>query len=159
MEQEGLDDKKVINKKIIENVIISIVLILYFILIGVLYFKMGENIIFNVLKIVSIASLIFSIVIFEIAYHKDSGKLAINGIEALVFSIYSLTIWQVIYKLKVQFDKYIIFSACIFLIYYVIKSILIITRERKKYLDSLSDIHEIVQKEPIKKEARKRKSN
>ncbi|MNT67537.1 hypothetical protein D3C72_2056900 [compost metagenome] len=34
------------------------------------------------------------------------------------------------------------------------------TKERKKYLDSLSDISEIVRKEqPIKKEARKRKDS
>ena len=31
-------------------------------------------------------------------------------------------------------------------------------KEKKKYLDSLSDIHEIVSNEPVKKEAKKRKN-
>ena len=35
---------------------------------------------------------------------------------------------------------------------------IIYTIEKKKYLDSLSDIHEIVNNEPVKKEAKKRKN-
>ena len=43
------------------------------------------------------------------------------------------------------------------IIYYFLKGILIYTSEKRKYLSSLSDIHEIVSNEPIKKEAKKRK--
>ena len=42
--------------------------------------------------------------------------------------------------------------------YYIIKTIIIYFKARKKYLSSLSDVKEIVKKEkPIKKEAKKRR--
>ena len=41
------------------------------------------------------------------------------------------------------------------LIYYGIKNIIIYTCERKKELDNLSDIKEIVKDEPIKKETKR----
>jgi hypothetical protein len=44
----------------------------------------------------------------------------------------------------------------IFLIYYGIKNIIIYTCERKKELDNLSDIKEIVKDEPIKKETKRK---
>ena len=43
-----------------------------------------------------------------------------------------------------------------FAIYYVLKSTVIYTRARMKYLKSLSDISEIVKDEPVVKEAKKR---
>ena len=151
------ENSKIARNKIIENMIIAAVIAIYFILINVAYFKLGEIIISNIIKIISLVFLFLSIIIFEIAYHKDSGKLAINGIEVLVLAIHELTIWQEIKKFDISFDKFILFSGCIFVIYYIIKSILIFTKERRKYLKSLSDIHEIVSKDPIKKEAKKRK--
>ncbi len=151
------ENSKIARNRIIENMIIAAVIAIYFILINVAYFKLGEIIISNIIKIISLVFLFLSIIIFEIAYHKDSGKLAINGIEVLVLAIHELTIWQEIKKFDISFDKFILFSGCIFVIYYIIKSILIFTKERRKYLKSLSDIHEIVKEEPVKKEAKKRK--
>ena len=92
----------------------------------------------------------------EFAYHKDSGKIAINAIEILVLSVYTLTLWHVVNKLNIFFKTYIVFSSYMFAIYYIIKSILIYTNKKRKFVKSLSDIHEIVSKEPIKKEAKKR---
>lgn len=155
---EEKENNKIIRKKIFENLIIAVAIMLYFILINFSYIRIDEAIMLNGIKIVSLIILLLSIAIFEIAYHKDSGKIAIYGIEILVLAFHSLTIWHVVNKMNISFQTYILFSTYSFAIYYVLKSILIYTKEKRKYLKSLSDIHEIVSKEPIKKEAKKREN-
>ena len=56
-----------------------------------------------------------------------------------------------------DFRTYLLTSAFVFAIYYILKSIIIYTRARIKYLKTLSDISEIVKDEPVVKEAKKRK--
>lgn len=152
------ENNKKTRRQIFENIVIAICIMIYFIIINVIYFRLDDNMLSIIMKITSCVILLFSIIIFEIAYHKDSGKLAINGIEALVLAFYTLTTWQEVKKYNVEFDKYILFSTYSFAIYYVFKSILIYTRDKREYVKSLSDIHQIVQTEPIKKEAKRRKS-
>ena len=156
--EEEKENNKIIRKKIFENIIIAIAMMIYFIIINFSYLRMEESILLQGIKIASIVILFFSIIIFEVAYRKDSGRIAINGIEVLVLAIHTLTIWTVINRFKIEFDTYVLISTYIFAIYYILKSIIIYTIEKKKYLDSLSDIHEIVSNEPIKKEAKKRKN-
>ena len=156
--EEEKEKNKIVRKKIFENIIIAIAIILYFVIINFSYSRMVEDMLLQGIKMASMGILALSIVTFEIAYHKDSGRIAINGIEILILAIQTLTIWTVINRLKIEFNKYILFSTYAFAIYYVLKSIVIYTIEKKKYLDSLSDIHEIVSNEPVKKEAKKRKN-
>ena len=155
MEKEK-ENNKMIRKKVFENLIIAIAMMLYFILINFSYLRMEEDMLLKGLKIASLIVLLLTIIIFEIAYHKDSGKIAIHGIETLILAFHTLTIWHIVNKLNISFETYILFSTYTFAIYYILKSILIYTNEKRKYLKSLSDIHEIVSKEPIKKEAKKR---
>ena len=145
------ENNKIIRKKIFENLIIAVAMMLYFILINFSYLRMEEDLLLQGIKIASL------IIIFEVAYHKDSGRIAINGIEVLVLAILTLTIRLVTARFKIDFGKYIVYLAYTFTIYYILKSIILYTMEKKKYLDSLSDIHEIVSNEPVKKEAKKRK--
>ena len=94
----------------------------------------------------------------EKSYKKDDGSLAITGIEFLFLSLHSLSIMHVITLFKYDFRFYLLTSSYLFSIYYVLKAIILYTKERKEYLNSLSDISEIVKKEePIKREAKKRK--
>ena len=53
----------------------------------------------------------------------------------------------------------IIVSSYAFSIYYILKAIILYTKERRDYLKSLSDIKEIVDIKPTKKEAKKREKN
>ena len=151
------ENNKIIRKKIFENLIIAVAMMLYFILINFSYLRMEEDLLLQGIKIASLTILFFSIIIFEVAYHKDSGRIAINGIEVLFLAILTLTIRLVTARFKIDFGKYIVYLAYTFTIYYILKSIILYTIEKKKYLDSLSDIHEIVSNEPVKKEAKKRK--
>ena len=152
------ESNKIIRKKIFSNILMAIGIMVYFIVINFSYIRLDEKKLINGLKLVSMLILFLSIILFEIAYHKDSGKIAINGIEILMLAIHTLTIWNIVNKIDISFQTYILFSTYAFAIYYILKSILIYTREKRKYLKSLSDIHEIVSKDPIKKEAKKRKN-
>lgn len=156
--EEEKENNKLIRKKIFKNLIIAIAMMIYFIIINFSYIRVDENLLLHGIKIASLVILFISIVTFEIAYNKDSGSIAINGIEVLVLAIHTLTIRIVVNKFKIDFDKYVLYSTYTFAIYYVLKSMIIYTIEKKKYLDSLSDIHEIVNNEPVKKEAKRRKN-
>ena len=72
--------------------------------------------------------------------------------------MHALFINHVITIYDFDFRVYLLTSSYIFAIYYVLKSIVIYTKARMKYLKSLSDVSEIVKDEPIIKEAKKRKN-
>lgn len=136
-----------INKKVFRNIIIAIIVISYFISINLGYFNIDKTIFITDLNVFAICTLAFTIVIFEKAYKKDSGELTINGIECLVISIITLGIPYALFYTNIIY-KYLVFNiGLIFSFYYVIKSIIIYFREKKKYLKTLSDIKNIVKKE------------
>ena len=152
-----MEKKKKVNKNIFENMIIAVAIILYFIIINFAYLRLNETEILIGLKVLSIIILFLSITIFEVAYRKDDGILAIHGIEMLVLALHTLSINHVIQIAKLEFTTYVLISSYIFILYYIIKSIIINTIEKRNYLKSLSDIKEIVNNEPIKKEATRKK--
>ncbi len=138
------------NKKVLINLIILIAIVLYFYLMNYL----TEKILFA--KIISIGILFISIIIFEISYNKDKGTIAIYGIEVLILSISTLISFNIIQRFNITFQKYAIFLCIAYLIYYVLKILIIYTNEKRNYLKSFSDIQEIVKSEPMRKEAHKR---
>lgn len=141
--------------KIWGNIIIAVILMLYFITLNITYNKinLGEMII--VLKIAAMIIMTMAIIIFEIAYKKDNGIIAITGIEILVIALHTLSIMHIVEVSKFDFNIYILTSSYIYSIYFILKSIIIYTNEKRKYLKSLSDIKQIVANEPVKKEARR----
>ena len=155
---EESNNNKIILRNIFKNLAILALIILYFGFINFTYIKMEEDIITLITKIASMVLLFLSIIIFEVAYHKDSGRLAINGIEILFLAFHTLTIWHVISKRQLSFKSYLLFSVCAFSIYYILKAIIIYTKGKRDYVKSLSDIHEILNNDPVKKEAKKRKN-
>ena len=103
--------------------------------------------------------LAIAIIFFEKGYKNDDDKKAIEGIEILVLAITTLTINHIVTKYKIELSIYNSTISYIFSIYFILKGIVIYTKGRKKYADSLSDIKEIVQKnEPSKKEATKKEN-
>ncbi len=62
--------------------------------------------------------------------------------------------------LKYDFKSYMLISSGIVVIYYVLKVIIIYTKDKKEYLKGLSDISKIVKEdEPIKKKLKKEDKN
>ena len=145
------------NKQIQANILIAIGLMIYFLLLSTLYQTIGQIKVLEIIEILSIVFLFVAIFVIEKAYKKDDGRLAIHSIEAIVIAAHTLSIRYVVTKYDFSFSLYITVSSYIFAIYYVFKSIVIYTRERRKILETFSDIPEITKKEePKVKEAKKR---
>lgn len=142
------------NKKIFLNILGAILIMLYFVLTYLAYTFLQANVFERCLQTATMVLLAITIVTFEIAYKKDSGLLAINGIEALIIACHALAIPYVTTVHKWDLRWYVTISGYAFAIYFVFKSIVVYTSGKKKYLDSFSDISEIVKKdEPRKKVA------
>lgn len=147
------------KKKLFLNLTILVILVLYFCLLNFMFVHFGIEKFVEIYKQISIGILFISIIIFEIAYNKDNGTTAIIGIELLVLSIITLISINMSKKINITFLQYINFSCVIYLIYYIFKLIILYTKERRIYLKSLSDIQEIVNAEPLKKEAKRKNTN
>ena len=144
-------------KTVFRNLLKAIGIMAYFVILNIAYVRMNADRLMNDIEIFAGAFLVFGLIMLEVAYKKDSGKTAISGIELLVLSMHSLSIKHVITFYQYDFRFYLLTSSYVFAIYYVLKSIIIYTKEKRKYLKNLSDISEIVKEEPIKKEAKKRR--
>lgn len=147
-------------KKIGKNLSRALCIIIYFIILFFAYTRMNLDRLAQDIQVFSGAFLVLGILALEKAYKKDSGEVAITGIELLALSIHSLSIMHMITLLKYDFKSYMLISSGIVVIYYVLKIIIIYTKDKKEYLKGLSDISKIVKEdEPIKKEAKKRNKN
>ena len=149
-------DKKS-NKKVFINLLIAIAIMAYFCILSVAYKQWVHENIVDVVKVTTMVFLAISLILIEIAYKKESKTIAIHAFEILALSIHSLTTMHVTKINNFDFNNYILMSSYGFSIYYVLKTIIIATKSRKQFLNGLSDIPEIVQKEePKKKEASKK---
>lgn len=142
---------------VFKNLLKAIGIMAYFIVLNFAYTRMSVDRLMNDIEVFAGIFLVLGLVMLERAYKKDSGKMALSGIELLCLSMHSLSINHVITFYQYDFRFYLLSSSYVFAIYYVLKSIIIYTREKRQYLRNLSDISEIVKEEPIKKEAKKRR--
>ena len=138
---------KRIYKKVFENILYAIIILIYFILINIGCKLLEQNIFIIGLKICSIASIIITIGVFEYAYKKESGKHTIHGIELLILSICTLMSRR-IYKIhNRKFISAMVSIALLFAIYYVSRAIIIYVKEKAKAKKTTNDIFKISKKE------------
>ena len=146
------------NKKdLIINIITAIGIALFFLLLILAKQNIKENVFEVDFKVITMMLLGISLLIVEIAYKKDSNKLAVISIELLVLSCYVLSVPYFINLLNIEFNKYILYALSVIEVYFIFKIVIVYTIGRKNYVKSLSDIAEIVkEEEPVKKEASKK---
>ncbi len=142
---------------IFKNLLKAIGIMGYFMVLNLAYARMNTERLINDIEVFAGIFLVLGLIFLERAYKKDDGKTALSGIELLCLSMHSLSINHVITFYQYDFRLYLLTSSYVFAIYYVLKSIVIYTKEKRQYLKNLSDISEIVKEEPIKKEAKKRR--
>ena len=126
------EKKNKIHKKIFQNILIAIGIVLYFIFINLGFTNISPETFSKDLQVFSIISIIFTIVLMEKAYKKDNNELTIHTIETLVFSICTLL---TIYIRNYYSDKFmwiINTISILFAIYYVGKCIIIDYKMTKK---------------------------
>ena len=146
------------NKRIFTNIFVAILIMVYFVGVYIAYDTLQKDIFERCLQVLTMTLLAIAIIIFEISYKQDNGLLALSGIEALIIACHALAIPYITAVCKWDLRWYVTISGYAFAIYFVFKSIVVYTEGRKEYLNSFSDISEIVKEEkPTKKVAVKRK--
>ena len=88
--------------------------------------------------------LIFTIVIIEVAYKRDSGELAITAVELLVIATFTLFSPHIFIHTNYGLIYGFIALASM---YYSAKIIFVYFSEKKKFLNEISDITDIIKKE------------
>lgn len=141
------DIKEQARKNIFTNIIIAIIAISYFIFLILGSAGSTKNVRIVDFNIFSIIILGLAICLFEIAYRKDNGTIAMYGVEALIIALTTLFLPYVIFEVSEAHKKYYLMVSSYIGIYYIIKCIYISVKTKKKYLDEASDIKEIVKKE------------
>lgn len=130
---------------VFKNIAIAAVVIVYFIFLNLGQMNIKPDIYQTDLKVFSITSLLISIVLFEKAYKKDSGEIAIYGIETLILAIVTLSLIYINLMFSSRYVFIVNSISCIFAVYYLIKSVIVYIKKRKKcYID---DMKEIINKE------------
>ena len=145
------DIKEQARKNIFTNIIIAIIAISYFIFLILGSAGSTKNVRIVDFNIFSIIILGLAICLFEIAYKKDNGAIAMYGVEALIIALATLFLPYVIFEVSEAHKKYYLMVSSYIGIYYIIKCIYISVKTKKKYLEEASDIKEIVKKENKRK--------
>ena len=147
-------------KEIYLNILKAIVIVLYFFILNLAYENVRREYLDIAIKGFTMTFLFISIYIFEKAYKKDDGKIAMQGIEVLLLATYTLTTEHIINKFEFNFKSYSLVASYLLATYFILKCIIIYTKGRKEIESDRSDVREIVKKnEPLKKENVKKNKN
>ncbi len=147
------EKKNNIRVHLFVNLLLAIFIIVYF---AILIFGSRNALKQDVIGIFYSFSLVFlvgAIVLFEIAYRKDSGSLTFNGLELLAVALITLIFPYSVFELSEKYKVYIYFLDAYVASYYLIKSIIMYFVDKRKYeKEKMGDIREII--EPIEQERR-----
>ena len=136
-----LELKNNLKKQVFINISIAIILIIYFIFLVAGSIGINKN----------IRTIDFNI--FEYSYKNKKTEFAIYGIEFLFIAIFTLFLPYIIFELKEPYKKYYLLINVYIAIYYSIKSIIIYIKGKNRYMNSISDVKEIVKKTDTKKKS------
>ncbi len=139
--------KDQLNKRIFHNCLLAIGLILYICAIDATYIYINQELTTILMKVFPMILISVTIIIFELAYRKDSGRIMIVGIEFFVVSIVLLYLPKIYANLDKKLCVELAFIPIFCALYYMVKSILIGIKTKKEYENSLSDVKEIVKEE------------
>ena len=132
------------NKRVFNNILIAIFIMLYFYFINLGSINIEPQKLELDLKVFSVVTILITVAIFEIAYKKDSGIVAIYGIESMFVSLSTLFLTYLFTIYNKTFHLIVFWISLAFAIYYVLKSIIIYLKMKKEYKKSLSDINDII---------------
>ena len=133
-----------ISTDIFQNLLAAIIIVAYLCAINIIYYKVNSIMFENYMKYFALGIILLTIVVFEVAYRKDSIKYCLIGIELLVCGVLSLYIPYIyLHTTKILRNIIMILPVCL-VIYYAIKSLLIFKQKQFKYQNNLSDVKEIV---------------
>ena len=143
--------KKPIVRDILANIIYLLLIVIYFVCFNTQGKLLSAKILTQFINISSIVFLIISIIMLEVGYRKENTKIFINGIEFLILAIFTLLIKHMPKVLGNTMKSYVEVGIYVAIVYYILKSAIVFTKNKYDQLKKLSDIKEIVKEEPTKK--------
>lgn len=138
------DVREKIYGKLFREMGMAILIFLYFLLLNMGYTKLEKNVFTEDLHNFAGILAISTVIVFEIAYKKDNGEIALHGVELLVLAVITLFMPYIYFYRGIAVKFLYSFSSMYIAIYYSIKSLFVYEREVKKYKAGLSDVKEIV---------------
>lgn len=135
--------KEKIDKNILENLCFGIAFLLYFIFLNLGAMHIRPEVYLVDLKVFSLVSIAITIGTYERAYHKDSGRIAIHGIELMVLSIITLIAIYIQQTYPSMLIDILNAVAVLYALYFVMKSIIVHLEMKKVALKRASDIRKI----------------
>lgn len=145
-EERKLDKetKEIIRKKVLKNFLLATAILLFFTILKLMAINLEKQIAILIYQILSIIVFVVTLILFEVAYKKDSDSIAITSIEMLSVSIIALLApYILINKVNVYTSSVGVFFA----IYYSLKNFIIYKNEKRDYLKEKNDIKQIIKKE------------
>ena len=139
------EDRKQIRKPVIYNILVMIIVILYFVFLILGFNNIDKTVYQTDLKVFALCTLFLSIVLLEKAYKSESRKMAVYGIETLIIAIVTLGLIYVNLMLSSQYVNVLLIILGISVVYYFIKSLIIRSRGKKKYF--LNNMKEMINTE------------
>lgn len=139
--------KEKMNQVVFKNVALGIIIVLYFIFINLGYHNITKDVFVVDIKVFSMCLAIIAIVLFEKSYCKNSGELAVYGIEILLAALATLFMQYVYFYQGDTFIKLYMLIPLVFAIYYVSKAAILAAKIQDTHRRNISDVKEIIKKE------------
>lgn len=139
--------KAKLNNYTFVNLVISIALMMYMIVINIIFLNEEVEFFSTSVKVFSICLAIIDVLVFEIGYRKDDLRLWIHGFELLSCSLLILSLQYVYLYADLAVRTLFMLLPLYYSIYYVAKVIIVHIIETKKYQNNLSDVKEIIKNE------------
>ncbi len=139
---KNLKDK--ISTKIFQDLVVAVIIMAYFCIINITYYKLESYKFEEYLKYFALGIILFTVISFEIAYRKNSINIGIIGIELLACGILTLYIPYIFLHTTSALRVSIMILPAFLVVYYGIKSIIIFKQNQFQYRSNLSDVKEIV---------------
>ncbi len=123
--------KKIKYKEILKNTIVFIFIQIYFIILMIGSYQISAIRFITDLKVIILLEAILSIVLFEIAYKKDSATIAFHGLEVLGMGIATVVILDLYNRQSGYLNLVFVGIITAFLVYYVIKMLFVLFKKKK----------------------------
>lgn len=120
------------RKKVLFNLIIAIIITVYFSLLIIGSNRIEDNIYLKIIKIASFVNLFIGLVFFEIAMRKDNESIFLNGIEFVSVGGVFLYVLDLFIKQNENLNKILCLVIGVYVIYYLLKSCIIAIKKKKK---------------------------
>lgn len=142
----GLSDKQKdgIRTGILKNYLTGILISLYFALTSQAFETVEFSIFSLQTKIISLAILFISIVLFETAYKRESGSITLSAIETLLVAMVTLYLTYLPVKNSLLVIYTVTRISIVFSLYYIIKGIIIYFRMKRKFKKENMKLEEVL---------------